>query len=92
MTRGATARVPVFDMAAEDYQRTRPVCPPELFDDLIDRAGLKAGDRVIEIGCGTGQATVAARPSAGSPSPLSNWAPNWQPSPATAWPPPSFVT
>ena len=47
-----------FDMAAEDYQRTRPVCPPELFDDLIDRAGLKAGDRVIEIGCGTGQATV----------------------------------
>src|SRR5712672_4842587 len=47
-----------FDTAAEDYQRTRPVCPPELFDDLIDRAGLKAGDRVIEIGCGTGQATV----------------------------------
>lgn len=25
-----------FDAAAEDYQRTRPVCPPELFDDLID--------------------------------------------------------
>jgi protein-L-isoaspartate O-methyltransferase len=47
-----------FDMAAEDYQRTRPVCPPQLFDDLIDRAGLEAGDRVIEIGCGTGQATV----------------------------------
>jgi SAM-dependent methyltransferase len=45
-------------MAADDYQRTRPVCPPRLFDDLIDRAGLKAGDRVIEIGCGTGQATV----------------------------------
>jgi SAM-dependent methyltransferase len=47
-----------FDEAAEDYQRTRPVCPPELFDDLIDRAGLQPGDRVIEIGCGTGQATV----------------------------------
>jgi SAM-dependent methyltransferase len=47
-----------FDMAAEDYQRTRPVCPPQLFDDLIDRAGLEAGNRVIEIGCGTGQATV----------------------------------
>jgi hypothetical protein len=26
----------VFNLAAEDYQRTRPVCPPELFDD---RAG-----------------------------------------------------
>jgi SAM-dependent methyltransferase len=47
-----------FDRAAEDYQRTRPVCPPQLFDDLIELAGLKAGDRVIEIGCGTGQATV----------------------------------
>jgi SAM-dependent methyltransferase len=47
-----------FDRVAEDYQRTRPVCPPELFDDLIEAAGLAAGDRVIEIGCGTGQATV----------------------------------
>ena len=47
-----------FDRAAEDYQRTRPVCPPHLFDDLIRLAALKAGDRVIEIGCGTGQATV----------------------------------
>jgi hypothetical protein len=28
-----------FDRAAEDYQRTRPVCPPQLFDDLIDLAG-----------------------------------------------------
>lgn len=47
-----------FDRAAADYQRTRPVCPPQLFDDLIDLAGLEAGGRVIEIGCGTGQATV----------------------------------
>jgi len=47
-----------FDRLAEDYQRTRPVCPPQLFDDLIRSAGLKAGDRVVEIGCGTGQATV----------------------------------
>ena len=47
-----------FDRAAEDYQRTRPVCPPRLFDDLVGLAGLQAGDRVIEIGCGTGQATV----------------------------------
>jgi SAM-dependent methyltransferase len=47
-----------FDRAAQDYQRTRPVCPPLLFDDLMDRAGLAPGDRVIEIGCGTGQATV----------------------------------
>lgn len=47
-----------FDRAAADYQRTRPVCPPRLFDDLTRLAGLEAGDRVLEIGCGTGQATV----------------------------------
>ena len=47
-----------FDRAAEDYQRTRPVCPPRLFDDLMRLAGLNAGDRVIEIGCGSGQATA----------------------------------
>lgn len=47
-----------FDDAAEAYQRTRPVCPPRLFDDLVGLAGLSPEDRVAEIGCGTGQATV----------------------------------
>jgi SAM-dependent methyltransferase len=47
-----------FDQAAEAYQRTRPVLPPRLFDDLIRIAGLAEGDRAVEIGCGTGQATV----------------------------------
>jgi hypothetical protein len=32
-----------FDRAAEDYERTRPICPPRLFGDLIDLAGLEAG-------------------------------------------------
>jgi SAM-dependent methyltransferase len=48
-----------FDQAAEIYQRTRPVCPPRLFDDLVRLAGLRPGARVAEIGCGTGQATVS---------------------------------
>src|SRR3981081_4133381 len=48
----------VFNEAAEDYDRTRPVCPPELFDDLVALTGLLAGDEVLEIGSGTGQATV----------------------------------
>lgn len=47
-----------FDDAAEDYDRTRPVCPPELFDHLVELTGLSAGDQVVEIGCGTGQATI----------------------------------
>lgn len=47
-----------FDLVAEDYQHTKSVCPSHLFDDLLHLAGLKAGDRVLEIGCCTGQATV----------------------------------
>jgi SAM-dependent methyltransferase len=47
-----------FDADAQAYDRTRPVCPDALFDDLVRAAGLGPGDRVIEIGCGTGQATV----------------------------------
>jgi hypothetical protein len=50
-----------FDEAPEAYHRTRPVCPPQAFDDLVSLAGLAGlapGDRVAEIGCGTGQATV----------------------------------
>lgn len=47
-----------FDQAAEDYDRTRPVCPAALFDDLLAVARLAPGDRVLEIGPGTGQATV----------------------------------
>ena len=48
----------MFDLAAEDFDRTRPVCPPQAFDDLVRLAGLAPGDRVVEIGSGTGQATV----------------------------------
>ena len=52
------AAVRGFDELADDYDRTRPVCPPGLFDDLVAVTGLSPGDRVVEIGCGTGQATV----------------------------------
>lgn len=47
-----------FDLAADFYDRTRPVCPAALFDDLIRLTELGQGDPVLEIGCGTGQATL----------------------------------
>jgi SAM-dependent methyltransferase len=47
-----------FDEAAELYDRARPGYPSELFDDLAELAGLGPGARVLEIGAGTGQATV----------------------------------
>lgn len=47
-----------FDDAPELYDRTRPVCPAQLFDDLVVLARLRDGARLVEIGCGTGQATL----------------------------------
>ncbi|WP_225100060.1 class I SAM-dependent methyltransferase [Streptomyces sp. CoH27] len=47
-----------FDEDAELYDRARPGYPPELYDDLAELAGAVPGSRVLEVGCGTGQATV----------------------------------
>jgi SAM-dependent methyltransferase len=46
-----------FDEDAELYDRARPGYPEPLFDELVRLAGLRPGDRALEIGCGTGQAT-----------------------------------
>jgi SAM-dependent methyltransferase len=43
-----------FDRDPELYERARPGYPPALFDELD---GLVPGPRLLEIGCGTGQAT-----------------------------------
>jgi SAM-dependent methyltransferase len=47
-----------FEEVAEAYDRARPTYPPELFDDLAELAELPTGARVLEVGCGTGQATL----------------------------------
>lgn len=47
-----------FDDVADLYDRVRPAYPAALWDTYVRVAGLDEGDRIFEIGCGTGQATV----------------------------------
>jgi SAM-dependent methyltransferase len=46
-----------FDQIAAFYDRARPNYPEQLFDDLFALGNLRPGTRVLEIGCGTGQAS-----------------------------------
>ena len=48
----------IFDEDARLYDRIRPTYPSAVFDDLAQIAHLSPGSRVLEIGAGTGQATV----------------------------------
>ncbi|HET6627259.1 MAG TPA: hypothetical protein VFG63_12795 [Nocardioidaceae bacterium] len=47
-----------FDSTADLYQRARPEYPEALHDALTETAALHAGDRLLEIGCATGKATL----------------------------------
>jgi len=46
-----------FDQIACAYRDSRPDYPEALVDDVVSYAALKPGDPVLEVGCGTGQAT-----------------------------------
>jgi SAM-dependent methyltransferase len=48
-----------FDEVPEQYEQHRPRYPSPLFEDLAELAALRPEARVLEIGCGTGQATRA---------------------------------
>lgn len=52
-------RSAVFGEVAELYDRFRPAYPDDPFDDIVQWGGLEAGHRVIEVGAGTGRATLA---------------------------------
>lgn len=46
-----------FGRVAELYDRARPSYPATVIDELIELAGLSPGDRVLEVGAGTGKLT-----------------------------------
>src|SRR5215831_665649 len=47
-----------FNSAARLYHQARPEYPAELFDELVRLAQLQPGDRLLEVGCATGKATI----------------------------------
>jgi len=49
----------VFDDVAEEYDRERRGYPDELIDAACREGALSAGDRVVEVGCGTGLLTTS---------------------------------
>lgn len=46
-----------YDQLASVYRAARPGYPEALVDDVVSYAGLKPKDAILEVGCGTGQAT-----------------------------------
>lgn len=47
-----------FDNIAKDYDAVRPTYPDKLFEDIIDFSKINSSSRILEIGPGTGQATL----------------------------------
>jgi len=56
----------VFNEVPELYDRVRPTYPTELFTDLVAVTGLDEQSSVLEVGCGTGQATRSLAALGGS--------------------------
>lgn len=48
-----------FEEVADLYDEVRPGYPDELVEDVIALSGLPADGRILEIGCGPGNATLA---------------------------------
>lgn len=58
MTTDHSQRRVTFDQVALLYDQARPGYPAALFDDVVALSRIPPGGRILEIGCGTGQATI----------------------------------
>lgn len=47
-----------FNSAAQDYDAVRPGYPAALIEDVVTLSGIPPQGQALEIGCGTGQATL----------------------------------
>lgn len=47
-----------FDDVATRYDVARPGYPEQVYDDIAAWSGIPPGGRILEVGCGTGQATL----------------------------------
>lgn len=46
-----------FNDVAKQYEKYRPTYPEKLIQDIVLYSGLSDHDQILEVGCGTGQAT-----------------------------------
>ena len=49
----------LFESSARDYDQFRPSYPSAIVNETISLSALKSSSRLLEIGCGTGKATVS---------------------------------
>jgi ubiquinone/menaquinone biosynthesis C-methylase UbiE len=47
-----------FNEIAKEYDKFRPNYPEQLFTDILKQTAIRKDDSILEIGCGTGQATI----------------------------------
>jgi SAM-dependent methyltransferase len=47
-----------FDEASHEYDEARPGYPDEIIEDIIHITNIPNGGKILEVGCGTGQATI----------------------------------